>query len=57
MVSVNLSALSPSSIEKFINASHRRKYPAKSTIIFAGDQGDSLYYIIDGSLTVLIEDE
>lgn len=57
MVSVNLSALSPGSIEKFINAAHRRKYPAKSTIIFAGDQGDSLYYIIDGSLTVLIEDE
>jgi CRP/FNR family cyclic AMP-dependent transcriptional regulator len=57
MVSVNLSAAPSGSIEKFVNAAHRRKYPAKSTIIFAGDRSESLYYIIDGSLTVLIEDE
>ena len=57
MVSVNLAALPSGSIETFVNAAHRRKYPAKSTIIFAGDRSESLYYIIDGSLTVLIEDE
>ena len=57
MVSVNLSAASKASVETFVNAAHRRKYPARSTIIFAGDDSDSLYYIIDGSVTVLIEDE
>ena len=36
---------------------HRRRYPAKSTIIYAGDQGDTLYYIIKGSVTVVIEDD
>lgn len=57
MVSMNLSATAPHSIESFLAAAHRRKYPAKSTIIFAGDNSDSLYYITDGSVTVLIEDE
>lgn len=36
---------------------HRRRHPAKNTIIYAGDQGDTLYYIIKGSVTVVIEDD
>ena len=44
-------------IEGFLNHCHRRKYPAKSTIIYAGDASDSLYYIISGSVTVIIEDD
>lgn len=57
MVSINLSATAPHSTDSFLAAAHRRKYPAKSTIIFAGDNSDSLYYITAGSVTVLIEDE
>jgi len=45
------------SIDRFLEHCHRRRYPAKSVIIYAGDQPDVLYYIIDGSVTVLIEDE
>ena len=44
-------------VDEFLNHCHRRRYPAKSTIIYAGDSGDSLYYIIKGSVTVLIEDD
>jgi CRP/FNR family cyclic AMP-dependent transcriptional regulator len=44
-------------VDQFLNHCHRRRYPAKSTIIYAGDTSDSLYYIIDGSVTVLIEDD
>ena len=44
-------------IDEFLNHCHRRRYPAKSTIIYAGDRSDSLYYIIKGSVTVLIEDK
>ena len=56
MVSV---ALTPhiENVDVFLNHCHRRRYPAKSTIIYAGDKSDSLYYIIDGSVTVLIEDD
>ena len=46
-----------SSIDVFLDHCHRRRYPAKSVIIYAGDQSDVLYYIIEGSVTVLIEDE
>lgn len=44
-------------VEEFLAHCHRRRYPAKSTLIYAGDKSDSLYYIIKGSVTVLIEDE
>ncbi|MDG2116329.1 MAG: cAMP-activated global transcriptional regulator CRP [Porticoccaceae bacterium] len=44
-------------VEEFLSHCHRRKYPAKSTIIYAGDQGDTLYYIVKGSVSVVIEDE
>lgn len=43
-------------LEWFISHCHRRKYPAKSTIIYAGDKPDSLFLIVDGSVSVLIED-
>ncbi len=43
--------------DEFLSHCHRRRYPAKSTLIYAGDKSDSLYYIIKGSVTVLIEDE
>ena len=44
-------------LEGFLAHCHRRRYPARSTIIYAGDAGDSLFYIIKGSVTVLIEDD
>jgi len=44
-------------IERFLEHCHRRQYPAKSLIIYAGDKPDVLYYIVDGSVSVLIEDE
>jgi CRP/FNR family cyclic AMP-dependent transcriptional regulator len=43
--------------DSFLLNCHRRKYPAKSTIIYAGDESNALYYIIKGTVTVLIEDE
>jgi CRP/FNR family cyclic AMP-dependent transcriptional regulator len=47
----------PPIIERFLEHCHRRQYPAKSLVIYAGDKPDVLYYIVDGSVTVLIEDE
>ena len=46
-----------SHLDAFLAAAHRRKYPAKSTLIYAGDKSDSIYYILKGSVTVLVEDE
>lgn len=44
-------------IETFLSQCHRRKYPAKSTLLYAGDECDALYYIVKGSVSVLIEDD
>ncbi len=47
----------PEAIQSFLEHCHRRRYAAKSTLICAGDKPDVLYYIIKGSVTVLIEDD
>jgi len=44
-------------LDYFLSQCHRRRYPSKSTIIYAGDKSDSLFYIIKGSTTVIIEDD
>ena len=44
-------------LDYFLSQCHRRRYPAKSTIIYAGDKSDSLFYIVKGSVTVIIEDD
>ncbi len=46
-----------SDLENFLAHCHRRKYPAKSTLIYAGDDSDALYYIIKGTVMVVIEDD
>jgi CRP/FNR family cyclic AMP-dependent transcriptional regulator len=44
-------------LDNFLAHCHRRRYPAKSTLIYAGDKSESLYYIVKGSVTVIIEDD
>ncbi|ANB02189.1 cAMP-activated global transcriptional regulator CRP [Ectothiorhodospira sp. BSL-9] len=44
-------------LDKLLAHCHRRQYPARATIIHAGDRPDTLYYIIQGSVSVMIEDE
>jgi CRP/FNR family transcriptional regulator, cyclic AMP receptor protein len=45
------------SIDRFLTHCRRRRYPSKSVVIYAGDPPDVLYYIVEGSVSVLIEDE
>lgn len=56
MVSVSLTP-HITNVDEFLSHCHRRRFPAKSTLIYAGDQSESLYYIVKGSVTVSIEDE
>ena len=44
-------------IDKLLAHCHRRRFTAKSTIIYAGDRCESLFFIIKGSVTILIEDD
>ena len=44
-------------IREFLEYCRQKKYPAKSMIIKEGDPSNDLYYIISGSVTVLVEDD
>ena len=44
-------------VERFLAHGNRRRYPAKKTIIYAGDRADMLHYVVKGTVCVLIEDK
>lgn len=44
-------------INKFLSFCRIRTVPAKTVVIHAGDLPDILYYIVEGSVEVMIEDE
>lgn len=44
-------------LQRFLEHCHRKHYPSRSVIIHAGDPPDTLYYIIEGSVSVMIEDD
>jgi len=45
------------SLEHMLKFAHRKQYDAKKVIIHEGDVSDSLYYIIEGSVSVQAENE
>lgn len=44
-------------VQAFIQQAHKRSFPPKHTIIHAGDTPQSLFLILEGSVSVLLEDE
>ena len=44
-------------LEWFLSHCHIHKYPSKSTLIHAGEKAETLYYIVKGSVSVLVEGE
>ncbi len=44
-------------IEEFLAQCQLRKYPARSAIIQAGESSQSLYFIVSGSVSVIIQDD
>jgi CRP/FNR family cyclic AMP-dependent transcriptional regulator len=43
-------------MERFLGHCHRRRYPKKTAIMRPGDPANTLFYIIEGSVTVCSED-
>ena len=43
-------------LDKFLQHCHTKNYPPRTSIIHAGDESDTLYYIVSGSVSVVIED-
>jgi CRP/FNR family cyclic AMP-dependent transcriptional regulator len=44
-------------LDKILAHCQRKRFTAKSTIIYAGDRCESLFFIVKGSVTILIEDD
>lgn len=44
-------------LENFLTHCHKKRYPARTTIIHAGEESDTLYYLTKGSVSVTIEDD
>lgn len=44
-------------MQRFLEYCHRRTYPAKTVIVNAGDPSEELFYIIKGSVSVIMEDD
>lgn len=51
--------LSPDSatIERFLQHAQRRRYPSRADIFRPGDAAGTLYYVIDGSVSILAEED
>ncbi len=43
-------------IERFLQHAERRQYPSRTDIFRPGDNGNTLYYILDGSVAILSEE-
>ncbi len=44
-------------MQRFLEYCHRRTYPAKTVIVNAGEPSEELFYIIKGSVSVVMEDD
>jgi CRP/FNR family cyclic AMP-dependent transcriptional regulator len=49
--------LSKPIIQQFVAQAHKRSYPPKHTILHAGDTPTTLFLILEGSVSVLLEDK
>jgi CRP/FNR family cyclic AMP-dependent transcriptional regulator len=47
----------PEFLQPFLSHCRRRRYPNKTDVVRPGDTADVLFYITEGSVVVLIEDE
>ncbi|HXK57962.1 MAG TPA: cyclic nucleotide-binding domain-containing protein, partial [Gammaproteobacteria bacterium] len=47
----------PQFLQPLLSFCHRRRYPAKTDIVHPGDNADTLFYLVDGSVAIIIEDE
>ena len=47
----------PKFLQPLLSFCHRRRYPSKTDIVHPGDKADTLFYLVEGSVAIIIEDE
>jgi len=53
---LNFSGMSDETFNRFISFCHRREYANKTDIVQPGDEADTLYYFIEGSAYVRVDE-
>jgi CRP/FNR family cyclic AMP-dependent transcriptional regulator len=53
----NKNKISQPALDAFLHVCHVRSYPAKLTIVRPGDVGDKLLFVVEGSISVSVEDD
>lgn len=54
---INFFKLDVDALNRFLSFCHLRKFPTKTTVIRPGDLANTLYYIVDGSVTISYEND
>lgn len=49
--------INQAALDAFLHLCHTKVYPAKATIMRPGDQGDKLLFIVEGSVSVSVDDD
>ncbi len=57
MTLITPSNINQEALNAFLHLCHTRAYPAKTTVIRPGDQGDKLLFIVEGSVSISVNDE
>ncbi len=47
----------PFSLDRFLAHCHRRRYPSRADVFRPGDPAGTIYYVISGTLSVMLEEE
>jgi len=48
---------SPATIERFLAHCHRRRYPPRTDVFRPGDPAGTMYYVINGSVSIIAEED
>lgn len=52
-----MSIFSKPAVQAFVQQAHKRSYSPKHTLMLAGDPPQSIYLVLEGSVSILLEDE
>src|SRR5678815_5468351 len=44
-------------LERFLSYCHRRRYPPRTDVFRPGDPAGTLYYVVNGSVSIITEEE
>jgi CRP/FNR family cyclic AMP-dependent transcriptional regulator len=54
---MNKLEINEESLQQILGNCHHKSYPKNARIVSPGDAADKLYYVVEGSLVVMLEDE